>query len=137
MKDSDRRQASRVGLKEFGRKGSRREHCMLVSRLLLKNRMPDGSEVCGRVVHISDLFSRHAFVEATIHSHDGLHRQIRVCCLFFCAICVVSLRDYPCHRPVRVVSSAAQAAAVVPPVRRHGEMLRLINRRQFCLNIPP
>ena len=54
-----------------------------------------------------------------------------------CSILVVSLRDYPCHRPVRVVSSAAQAAAVVPPVRRHGEMLRLINRRQFCLNIPP
>ena len=44
----------------------------------------------------------------------------------------MSLRDYPCHRPVRVVSSAAQAAAVVPPVCRHGEMLRLINRRQYC-----
>ena len=53
----------------------------------------------------------------------------------FCAISVVSLRDYPCHRPVRVVSLAAQAAAVVQPVRRHGEMLRLISRRQFCLNI--
>ena len=57
-------------------------------------------------------------------------------CLFFNAIFVVSLRDYPCRRPVRVVSSAAQAAAVVPPVRRHGEMLRLINRRQYCLIRP-
>ena len=41
---------------------------------------------------------------------------------------------YPCLRPVRVVSSAAQAAAVVPQVRRHGEMFKLINRRQYCLN---
>ena len=48
-----------------------------------------------------------------------------------------SLRDYPCRRPARVVSWAAQAATVVPPVRRHGKMLRLINRREFCLNIPP
>ena len=28
----------------------------------------------------------------------------------------MSLRDYPCHWPVRVVSSAAQAAAVVPHI---------------------
>ena len=50
---------------------------------------------------------------------------LMLCCLFFYAISVVSLRDYQCHRPVRVISSAAQAAAVVPPVCRHGEMLRL------------
>ena len=74
-----------------------------------------------------------------IHSHDGLHRQILVShvvlSLVHAIFSVVSLRDYPCHQPVQVVSSAAQAAAVVPPVRRHGEMLRLINRRQSCLNI--
>ena len=58
-------------------------------------------------------------------------------CVLFLALFVVSLRDDPCCRPARVVSSAAQAAAVVPPIRRHGEMLRLINRRQHCLNIPP
>ena len=51
------------------------------------------------------------------------------CCVLFLALFVVSLCDYQCHLPSRVVSSAAQAAAIVPPVRRHGEMLRLINRR--------
>ena len=58
---------------------------------------------------------------------------LMLCCLFFYAISVVSLCDYQCHRPVRVISSAAQAA-VVQQVCRHGEMLRLINRKQSCLN---
>ena len=36
---------------------------------------------------------------------------------------------------IRVIGpSAGRQLAVVPPVCRHGEMLRLINRRQFCLN---
>ena len=75
---------------------------------------------------------------ATIHSHDGniwltLPNPCISCvsCSFFCAIFVVSLRDYQCRRPARVVSSAA---VVVATVLQHGEMLRLINRRQNCLN---
>ena len=61
--------------------------------------MGDDSEVCCRVVHTSDLFSRHAFGEAMIHSHDGLHRQILVShvvlSLVHAIFSVVSLSDYP------------------------------------------
>ena len=69
---------------------------------LLKNEIDDDSEVCCRVVHISDLFRRHAFAEATILSHDGLHSQILVShvllSLPLCYFCV-SLRDYQCRQP--------------------------------------
>ena len=45
----------------------------------------------------------------------------------------MSLRDYhdQRRRPVLVISSAAQAAAVVQQVCQQGEMLRLINSRQL------
>ena len=86
-----------------------------------------------------NLFWSHASVEATIHSHDGSHSQILVShvllSLPLCYFCL-SLHDYQCRLPIRVVSWAAQAATVVQPVHRHGEMLRLIHRRLYCLNIP-
>ena len=61
---------------------------------VLKSGMVGECEVCGRVVHISYLFSRHAFEGATIHSHDDLHCQMLVshvvCCLFMFYSCCVS-----------------------------------------------
>ena len=94
--------------------------------------MGDNSEVCCRVVHISDLFSRHAFAEATIHSHDGLHRQILIShvllSLLLCYLCCVST-----WRSVSSARSGRQLGRSPPSSRRSADMAKcwLINRRQF------
>ena len=70
---------------------------------------------------------------ATICWHDCLHRQILVSHPL-CAICGVST-----WLSVSSAHSGRQLGRPGPRrrpagLRRHGEMLRLINRKQFCLN---
>ena len=75
------------------------------------------SQICSRDMPLW----RQRFIHMMAYIAKSLHLMFM--CLFFCAICVVSLRDYPCRRPVRVVSSAAQAAAVV---RRSADMAKCL-----------